>query len=243
MGLTTWKEWLPQSWRHVFKLDPARPLPDEALEAICQSETDAIMVGGTQGVTYDNTVTLLSRIRRFSIPCALEVSTLEAVVPGFDLYFLPMVLNTCEAEWITGMHHQGIKRYGSIIPWDLVIPEGYLIGNPDAAVAHLTAAQTDLDVEDVQAYARMAEHLFGLPVLYIEFSGCYGGTEWVRAARRVLRRTQLFYGGGIQTPEQALEIGQWADTVVVGNLVYQDLGMALATARAVRSSSGKGGGA
>lgn len=87
-----------QSWKHVFKLDPDKELDDEALDAVCMSGTDAIMVGGSSGVTYENTVDLLSRVRRYEVPCVLEVSDLEAVVPGFDLYMIPMVLNTTDSN-------------------------------------------------------------------------------------------------------------------------------------------------
>src|SRR5690606_16962200 len=87
-------------WRHVFKLDPEKEISDDHLEQICMSGTDAIIVGGSSGVTFDNTVELLSRIRRYSVDCALEVSTLDGAVPGFDGYFVPFVLNTTEAEWI-----------------------------------------------------------------------------------------------------------------------------------------------
>lgn len=71
-----------EQWRHVFKLDPDRELSDEALERICLSGTDAVMVGGSSGVTFDNTVDLLARIRRYEVPCVLEVSEQEAIVPG-----------------------------------------------------------------------------------------------------------------------------------------------------------------
>ena len=40
-------------WQHVFKVDPAKEISDEALEALCESGTDAIIVGGTDDVTID----------------------------------------------------------------------------------------------------------------------------------------------------------------------------------------------
>ncbi len=52
-----------RQWRHIFKLDPEKSISDSALERICTSGTDAIMVGGSSGVTFNNTVELLSRIR------------------------------------------------------------------------------------------------------------------------------------------------------------------------------------
>ena len=38
-----------REWKHVFKLDPNKEITDEALEKVCESGTDAIMVGGTDG--------------------------------------------------------------------------------------------------------------------------------------------------------------------------------------------------
>ena len=63
------------------------------------------------------------------------------------------------------------------------------------------------DEEDVIAYARMAEHLFKLPVFYMEYSGMYGDPEIVRAASRILENTKLFYGGGIKNAEDAKDNG------------------------------------
>ena len=134
-----------QSWRHVFKLDPDKEIDDETLDAVCLSGTDAIMVGGSTGVTYENTVDLLSRVRRYESPCVQEVSDLEAVVPGFDLYMVPMVLNTQDPTWIMGRHREGIERYGYMIPWDLVVTEGYIVLNENAAVAKLTGAETSIE--------------------------------------------------------------------------------------------------
>lgn len=41
-------------WKHVFKLDPNKDLPDEQLEILCESGTDAVIIGGSDGVTEDN---------------------------------------------------------------------------------------------------------------------------------------------------------------------------------------------
>ncbi|TXK89569.1 geranylgeranylglyceryl/heptaprenylglyceryl phosphate synthase, partial [Parageobacillus sp. SY1] len=62
-----------RQWRHVFKLDPNKEISDEQLERICESGTDAVIVGGTDDVTLENVLELLARIRRFSVPCVLEI--------------------------------------------------------------------------------------------------------------------------------------------------------------------------
>lgn len=223
-----------QSWRHVFKLDPDKEISDDALDAVCMSGTDAIMVGGSTGVTYENTVDLLSRVRRYELPCVQEVSDLEAVVPGFDLYMVPMVLNTQDPTWIMGRHHEGIERYGYMIPWDLVVAEGYIVLNEQAAVAKLTGADTSIDANAAAAYAQIADKLMNLPIVYLEYSGTFGDMETVRTVRRSLDNARLFYGGGITNAQQAVEAAASSDTIVVGNIIYDQLEQALETVKAVK---------
>lgn len=224
-----------KSWRHVFKIDPAKEISEEALEQVCESGTDVILVGGTDGVTLDNVIDILLRVRRYSVPVALEISSIESVTAGFDYYFIPTVLNSTDTKWVKDLHHEAIKEYGDIMMWDELIAEGYCVLNPDCKVAQATSANTDLTTDDVIAYARMAENYFKLPIFYVEYSGAYGNTEIVRSVKDVLNETKLFYGGGITSPEQAAEMAKVADTVIVGNVIYDDLKQALKTVDAVKS--------
>lgn len=223
-----------REWRHVFKLDPNKEISDDNLEKICESGTDAIMVGGTDGVTLENVLDLMARIRRYTVPCVLEVSSIETVTPGFDLYFIPTILNSRDALWITGLHHQAVKDFGEIMDWEEIVMEGYCILNDDCRVAKLTSAKADLTNDDVKAYAIMAEKMFQLPIFYLEYSGRYGNAELVADVKKVLEKTVLFYGGGISTFEQAAEMGKHADVIVVGNAIYDDFDQALETVKSVR---------
>ncbi|GFZ97996.1 heptaprenylglyceryl phosphate synthase [Paenibacillus marchantiophytorum] len=218
-----------RKWKHVFKLDPDRPISDEALDRLCLSGTDAIMVGGSTGVTFDNTVDLLSRIRQYEVPCVLEISDQEAIVPGFDLFLIPIVLNSDDARWIVGQHHEALKEYGAMLNWDEIIAEGYIILNREATAAKLTSARTDLDIKDVTAYARMADKLFHMSIVYLEYSGVFGDMEVVRRTRQVLENARLLYGGGIDSLDKAQQAADVADTIVVGNIIYSDLEQALQT--------------
>jgi putative glycerol-1-phosphate prenyltransferase len=223
-------------WRHVFKLDPDRMISDEDLEAVCLSGTDAILIGGSTGVTYENTVDLLSRVRGFELPCALEVSELEAAVPGFDLYMIPMVLNTPDPAWIVGHHRRAIERYGFMIPWDSLLTEGYIVLNSDSSVARITGAETAIDAEEAAAYAQVADRLMSLPIVYLEYSGRFGDMETVRTVREMVDQAQLFYGGGITCEAEAEQAAALCDTVVVGNIIYSDVQQALLTVTAVKKT-------
>lgn len=228
-------------WKHVFKLDPDKSISDQALEAICESGTDALIVGGTSGVTFEKTIDLLGRIRRFETPCILEVSNPDAIVPGFDHYFIPVVMNATDPNWLLKPHREAVKQFGSMIPWQDVSTVGYCVLNADSAVARLTGSETRLSAEDVLAYARMAVHMFRFPFFYVEYSGMYGDPVLIG---RVFDRLQtendihVFYGGGIRDRRQAQEMINHADTIVVGNVIYEDLASALQTVQIDKNASG-----
>ncbi|GGE09656.1 heptaprenylglyceryl phosphate synthase [Marinithermofilum abyssi] len=225
-------------WRHVFKLDPNRPISDEALAAVAESGTDAVIIGGTDGITYENTRELWERVSRFPVPCVQEISSTDAVVPSCEGHLIPVVLNARETEWLGGAQHRAIKLFGDWIPWEQIAVLGYVVLNPDSKVARLTRSRTELQPADMTAYIRLAERLFRLPAAYVEYSGTYGEPAMVEAARRGKKDVQLFYGGGISTQEQAETMARLADTVVVGNLIYENLEQALQTVRWVKEPSG-----
>lgn len=221
------------NWRHLFKLDPAKEIDDESLEKICESGTDAIVVGGTDHITLDGVVDLLYRVRRFAVPCILEISTLEAISPGFDAYFIPMVFNSDSKKWIIDQQHEAIKQYSNLINWEEMFVEGYCILNPDAK-AYKKADCNLPSMHDVVSYAIMAERFFNLPIFYIEYSGTYGDVNLVEAVKAELQETKLFYGGGIESKDQAKEMARFADAIIVGNIIYTDLEAALQTVRAIK---------
>ncbi|MBS4206133.1 heptaprenylglyceryl phosphate synthase [Lederbergia citrea] len=218
-----------KDWRHAFKLDPNKVISDEELELVCESGTDAIIVGGTDGVTLEKVLDLMARIRRYTVPCVLEVSNIESITPGFDLYFIPSILNSRDIRWLSGLHHEAVKEYGEIMDWDEILVEGYCILNEQCKAAEQTNANTNLDADDVAAYAMMAEKMFHMPIFYMEYSGTYGDPQLVSRVKDQLSETKLFYGGGIKTAEQAKEMGQFADVIIVGNAIYENLKEALKT--------------
>jgi len=225
--------YMMNEWKHVFKLDPAKEINDEHLEELCDSGTDAIIIGGTDNITIDNVLDLLYRVRRYAIPCVLEVSELDAITPGFDYYFIPMVLNSTEKKWIMDLHHEAIKEYRPLIDWDETFMEGYCIMNQEAKAYQKTVCTLPTE-EDVLAYAFMAEHIFHLPIFYVEYSGSFGDPELVEQVKHELDETLLFYGGGISNQEEAKIMAAHADVIVVGNSIYTDFKAALKTVKAVQ---------
>ncbi|MCE4957471.1 heptaprenylglyceryl phosphate synthase [Macrococcoides caseolyticum] len=220
-----------QDWQHVFKLDPAKPINDIDLERLCESGTDAILIGGSDNVTMENVLDLMSRVRRYPVPCILEISNIESAMPGFDHYLIPAVLNSKDVQFHNGLLHQAIKTMGHMMDYDLFTLEGYIVLNNDSKVAQLTNSNTGLGLEDIKAYAEMVEHMYRLKAMYIEYSGTYGDIEMVKAARAKLENTRLIYGGGIDSLDKAREMFEVVDTIVVGNIIYTDINQALQTVK------------
>ncbi len=225
-----------KEWKHIFKLDPNKEISDSDLDKICESGTDAVIIGGSDGITEDNVLHMLARVRRYSVPCVLEVSTIDSITPGYDFYFVPTVLNSQNRKWILDLQHEALMEFGDMMNWDEILVEGYCVLNSDSKVAGLTEAKTDLSEEEVIAYARMADKLFRLPIFYLEYSGIYGDPSLVNKVKSVLENTRLFYGGGIESAMQAREMAKSALTVVIGNVIYENLDEALATVKAVKES-------
>ncbi|MCW7077378.1 MAG: phosphoglycerol geranylgeranyltransferase [Candidatus Syntropharchaeales archaeon] len=213
--MTIWK-----NWKHITKLDPDRSISEAEIEVVVRSGTDAIMISGTQNITKNNVRRLIEMLEGYSIPKILEPSGPEVVTSGgVDYLFVPSVINASSIEWIIGKHIEWAKM--DEIKWDMVVPEAYIVLNPDSAVGRVTEAKTGLTATDVAAYSRCGEYYFHFPIIYIEYSGTYGNPEMVKAARDALSDATLFYGGGITTREEALEMKAAADVIVVGNVLYE----------------------
>jgi phosphoglycerol geranylgeranyltransferase len=106
------------------------------------------------------------------------------------------------------------------VPWERIVPEAYIVLNPDSSVGRVTKSVCNLRPEEVAAYTTLADHYFHFPIVYIEYSGTFGDPNVVKAASDVLDKSILYYGGGINSAEKAAQMSRYADTIVVGNAVY-----------------------
>jgi len=212
------------SWRVVAKLDPDKHIEEATMQRVAGAGFDAIMVGGTQGITLEKTLKLLDLIKQsgFRGPVVQEVTIPAVVARGnVQAYFLPLVLNAGDIMWLSGMHHQAIKRYGERIPWDITLAEGYVICNARSAAGRLTGTGP-VSVEDARAYCDLAENILGLPLLYLEYSGIFGDPVLVEAVTRHRKKIHLFYGGGINSAHRARIMAALVDTIIVGNVIYEN---------------------
>jgi phosphoglycerol geranylgeranyltransferase len=211
-----WKDWV-----HVTKLDPDKQLKPGDIDAVAASGTDALMLSGTLNVTQENLAMLQKQLNAYDLPLVMEPAGPEAVlVQGIDYVFVPSVMNTTDVVWIVGKHQAWVRQQQGNIPWDCIVPEAYIVLNPDSSVGKVTRAVCDLNADEVAAYVTVADHYFHFPIVYIEYSGRYGDPAVVKAASDAINDSILYYGGGINSAEKAAEMSRYADTIVVGNAVY-----------------------
>ncbi|MCK9630772.1 MAG: phosphoglycerol geranylgeranyltransferase [Methanoregula sp.] len=211
-----WKDWV-----HVTKLDPDKQLKPGDIDAIAASGTDALMLSGTLNVTQENLAALQKQVKAYDLPLVMEPASPDAVLmQEIDYVFVPSVMNTTDVQWIVGKHRAWVELQQGRIPWESIIPEAYIVLNPNSSVGKVTKSRCDLKAEEVAAYASVADHYFHFPIVYIEYSGMFGNPEVVKAASEAVENATLYYGGGINSAEKAAQMGRYADTIVVGNAVY-----------------------
>lgn len=215
-----------QNFRHITKLDPDKNNSPEIIKAVVESKTDSIMISGTQGITKANVSDLYGILKDSTDkPILVEPVHKSSLLYDVDYIYIPVVLNTDKIEWLQGMHIDwlgDLVKYNKDLPWDKVVTEGYIILNPESTVSKVTNAITNLDNNQIATYACYGQ-LLGLDSIYLEYSGRYGDPSILSHTKKVLKKPQLFYGGGIGTKQQSKEMLEFADTIFVGNIVYNDI--------------------
>jgi phosphoglycerol geranylgeranyltransferase len=206
-------------------IDPAKQPPEESgsiASAAQAAGTDAIMVGGSTGVTQENLDATVEHIKRScNLPVIYFPSGANAIARKSDAIYFMSMLNSRNVRNITGEHVIGapvIKKLG-IEP----ISMGYVIVEPGMKVGEV--GEADLvkrgDLQTVIGYALTTE-FFGMNLLYLEAgSGAPEPVprEMITAVRKSVR-IPIVVGGGIVRPDQAAEAASaGADIIVTGTLV------------------------
>jgi phosphoglycerol geranylgeranyltransferase len=209
-------------------IDPAKQsakVSGEIAAKACRAGTDAIMVGGSTGVTQENLDETVGQIKRAcKLPVIYFPSGANVISRKCDAIYFMSMLNSRNVRNVSGEHARGapmIKKLG-IEP----ISMGYVIVEPGMKVGEVGEAELVKrgDLNTLIGYA-IATEFFGMDLLYLEAGS--GAPEpvpvpMVKAARESVD-IPLVVGGGIVTPKQAADLAAaGADIIVTGTLVEND---------------------
>ena len=216
---------------HMTLIDPAKQEPERAGEmalAAATAGTDAIMIGGSTGVSQELSDATIQNIKsNVDVPIILFPTSGSALSKHADAIYFMSLLNSTNVKYVTREQKLGakvIKSFGLE-----TIPMGYIVIEPGMKVGEVGEVELVArdNYQDAVGYALSAEY-FGMKLVYLEAGS--GATapvppEMIRAVKDELT-IPLVVGGGLRTEinvQKALESG--ADIIVTGTIIeyFQDM--------------------
>ena len=227
---------------HMTLIDPEKQPADEAgvlAAAAAHAGTDAIMVGGSTGVTQERTDATVTAIKAgIRLPVVLFPAGASSLSRHADAVYFMSLLNSRTPRMIVGEQKDAVL---AVKAWGLeAIPMAYLIVEPGMRAGEVGQAKPIPrdDATEAVRYALTAQYM-GMQLVYLEAGS--GAPQpvpeaMVSAVKRAIS-IPLVVGGGIRTPEAARAVARaGADIVVTGTVVEapRDAGVLHAIVRAVK---------
>ena len=241
-------EYLQTMWRngragYLALLDPesrsGEPLHSVA-SRICEGGVDAILVGGSTYQYTDFQVLVASICEASSVPVILFPGSADQLAPAADAVFFLSLLSGRNPRYLIEEQVRAapiVQRMGLE-----AIPVGYLLieSGSSTSVANVSSTSPIAreNVEGACAHALAAQYL-GMKMVYLEAGS--GAALTVPAAMIAAVREAvsipIIVGGGIRTPEVAMEkVRAGADFVVTGNALEHDPSLVSEIAKAIHSA-------
>ena len=212
---------------HMGLTDPDEQSPEEAgnlAEILESAGSDAIMVGGSTGITKENLdKTVKSMVDRVELPIIHFPTKAGAMSKYVNAIYFMSMLNSKDLSKVIGEQIMGapmIKKL-NIEP----IPMGYVIVEPGMKVGEVGNA--DLipreEPESVVNYGLAAQYL-GMKLFYLEAGS--GAPEPIPLSMIKTYKENvdipLIVGGGIRNYKQAKKIAEaGADVIVTGTVLEE----------------------
>lgn len=227
----TVKETLSEKMRkgtlHMTLLDPAKQDPQAAADICgiaCELGTDAIMVGGSTGVTQENLDRTVQAIKsKVDVPVIYFPSGAHAISPYADAMYFMSMLNSRNIKMVMGEQAAGAPIVKKLRLE--TISMGYIIVAPGMKVGEV--GEADVIPRDkpklAVAYALAAQYL-GMDYVYLEAgSGAPQAVpEEMIAAVRSAIDIPLLVGGGIRDGETAGRVKRAGASVVITGTVVEN---------------------
>lgn len=212
---------------HMALIDPDKQPPEEAgriAERMLAAGSDAVLIGGSTGVTSENLAATTRAIKDASgLPVIHFPGNAEALSPEVDALLFMSMLNSTDLKWVIGAQVFAapyIRKLGIE-----TIPMGYIIVEPGMKVGEVGKADPIKrdQIDRAVAYALACE-MYGMSIVYLEAgSGADRPVppEMISAVKKAVG-IPLIVGGGIRTPEAAAAAREaGADIIVTGTLLEQ----------------------
>ncbi len=212
---------------HMALIDPDKQSPEAAGEIarrMREAGSDAILIGGSTGVTNENLSATARAIKEASgLPVVHFPGTPKALSPDVDAVLFMSMLNSSDVKWIVGAQVYAapiVKRLGLE-----TISMGYVIVEPGMKVGEVgKATPIKKDEIDLAVSYALACQMMGMDMVYFE-AGSGASTPVPPAMVSAIRAAidiPLIVGGGIRTPEAAAAAREaGANVVVTGTLLEQ----------------------
>ncbi|HTN36930.1 MAG TPA: geranylgeranylglyceryl/heptaprenylglyceryl phosphate synthase [Arachidicoccus sp.] len=223
-------------------IDPDKMENEDIDKIVAQAliaKVDYFFVGGSLVVV--NTVDQnIQRIKSLcDIPVILFPGAPSQVSHYADALFYLSLISGRNPELLIGQHVLSapmIRQSGLEI-----IPTGYMVidGGAPTSVSYIAnTAPIPADKHDIALCTAMAGEMLGLKLIYMDAGSGARSPIQEKMISRVAHNiaVPLIIGGGIHTPEKAMEnCKAGADIIVVGNAIEKDLGLMLTLSEAVHS--------
>lgn len=213
---------------HMTLIDPASQDPSEAgkiAKDACALGTDAIMIGGSTGVTQDNLDKTALEIKRNSnVPSIYFPSGASAMSANCDaIYFMSMV-NSRSLDWVIREQVAGapaVKKLG-LEPLSMA----YIIVEPGMKVGEVGQADViPRDNPKLAASYALAGELLGMRSVYLEAGSgapAHVPSDMISYVKKSIS-VPLIVGGGIRDGTAAREVRDaGADVIVTGTIVEEN---------------------
>lgn len=211
---------------HMALLDPDKQPAEEAgaiARQMKEAGSDAVMIGGSTGVTSENLSQTAIAIKEMSGLPTIYFPGGPVISKDVDSILFMSLMNSSDLKWVNRAQVYAapiIKKLGVE-----TISMGYIVVEPGMKVGQVGKAELvgHDDIEAAVSYA-LACQMFGMDFAYLEAgSGADRpvSPEMVAAVRKAID-IPLFVGGGIRTPEAAEAARKaGADVIVTGTFIEQ----------------------
>ncbi len=210
---------------HMALLDPDKQSAEEAAKMALKCKeagTDAIMIGGSTGITNENLDETAIAIKKATgLPVIYFPAGPHALSKECDAIYYMSMVNSSDLNMVIGSQVFAsliIKKMG-VEPLSM----GYIIIEPGMKVGEVGKANLIKrdDLKSAMSYALACEYM-GMNFVYLEAGSGADlpvSPEMIRAVKDTIS-VPLIIGGGIRTPEAAKAAREaGADIIVTGTFV------------------------